>query len=211
MKRVTLTFSDAEYAALRELTDRLYTGIPFATALKSALLIRDASSIDQHRSASISIDQHLLASTPSPARARGSSSGSKKEKEKKEKEQKRARLAPLDISERIIADLNRRAGTSYRAKGKRVRQLLALRLAEGFAESDFIAVHRKKCGDWLGGEMQKYLRPETLYGPKFEQYAGQLEMKAADPPASPPRGLYIAGEGWHHYEGDHLVPGPYPD
>ena len=28
----------------------------------------------------------------------------------------------------------------------------------------------KKCNEWLGTDMEKYLRPETLFGTKFESY-----------------------------------------
>ena len=31
----------------------------------------------------------------------------------------------------------------------------------------------KKAKEWMGTEMEKYLRPETLFGPKFEGYLNQ--------------------------------------
>ena len=31
----------------------------------------------------------------------------------------------------------------------------------------------KKCVEWMNTDMQKYLRPETLFGTKFESYLNQ--------------------------------------
>ena len=28
----------------------------------------------------------------------------------------------------------------------------------------------KKCSEWLGTDMEQYLRPQTLFGTKFESY-----------------------------------------
>ena len=28
----------------------------------------------------------------------------------------------------------------------------------------------KKCAEWIGTDFEKFLRPETLFGPKFENY-----------------------------------------
>lgn len=71
----------------------------------------------------------------------------------------------------IIAYLNEKAGTNYRSTTKGTQRLINARLAEGFTVDDFKAVIDKKCAEWQGGEMQQYLRPETLFnGTKFESY-----------------------------------------
>ena len=45
------------------------------------------------------------------------------------------------------------------------------RLAEGYTQEDFRAVIDRKCADWLAdARMVEYLRPETLFGTKFESY-----------------------------------------
>jgi uncharacterized phage protein (TIGR02220 family) len=95
-------------------------------------------------------------------------------KRKKRRDKKRPAQAPLEIVDPIIAHLNQRAGTRCVAKGKQTRQLIASRLAEGYTTEDFIRVIDVKCQEWLGGAYQQYLTPKTLFGPKFEQYAGQL-------------------------------------
>ena len=38
---------------------------------------------------------------------------------------------------------------------------------------DFENVIEKKCAAWKGTEMEQYLRPETLFGTKFESYLNQ--------------------------------------
>ena len=42
---------------------------------------------------------------------------------------------------------------------------------------DFKTVIDKKADDWIGTDMEKYLRPETLFGTKFESYLNQPEKK----------------------------------
>lgn len=75
----------------------------------------------------------------------------------------------------IISRLNEKAGTHYRDTEK-TRALIRARLNEKFTLEDFYTVIDKKCAQW-GGEpepgdkdMRVYLRPETLFGPKFDGY-----------------------------------------
>jgi uncharacterized phage protein (TIGR02220 family) len=103
---------------------------------------------------------------------------SQKEEKKKNREKKERRLAPLDLSQRILDDLNKRAGSNFQAHGKVARQNIAARLAEGFTEADFYEVHRKMSALWLGTDMAQYLNYETLYGNKFAKYLGQPEAVA---------------------------------
>ena len=71
----------------------------------------------------------------------------------------------------IVSYLNDKAGTSYRPTTAKTKTLIKARMAEGFKLDDFKTVIDKKCADWLGDmEYQKYLRPETLFGTKFEGY-----------------------------------------
>ena len=70
----------------------------------------------------------------------------------------------------IVEYLNERAGTAYRSSGKKTRSLIHARQAEGFTVEDFKTVIDAKCEQWLGTEMARYLRPETLFGTKFESY-----------------------------------------
>lgn len=71
----------------------------------------------------------------------------------------------------ILSHLNQKAGTAYRASGKKTQQLIRARLNEGFSLDDFICVIDNMCAEWGNDKkMQPYLRPETLFGTKFESY-----------------------------------------
>ena len=70
----------------------------------------------------------------------------------------------------IVDYLNQKAGTNYKATTKKTKACIHARLEEGFTQDDFITVIDKKCDDWLGTEWEKFLRPETLFGTKFESY-----------------------------------------
>jgi len=71
----------------------------------------------------------------------------------------------------VVGYLNERIGTSYRPSSRKTRDLVRARANEGFGLDDFKAVIDKKASDWLGdAKMARYLRPETLFGPKFEGY-----------------------------------------
>lgn len=75
-----------------------------------------------------------------------------------------------EIYKSVLDRLNEKAGTNYRASSKATQSHINARLAEGYTLEDFFSVIDKKCAEWRGGEMEKYLRPETLFGSKFENY-----------------------------------------
>lgn len=71
----------------------------------------------------------------------------------------------------IVGYLNERCGTRYRHRAEKTRRLIDARFREGFGEEDFRAVIDGRAAAWLGDEdMAQYLRPETLFGTKFEGY-----------------------------------------
>lgn len=84
---------------------------------------------------------------------------------------------PDDVSEipyALIVDcLNRVVGTKYRSSSQKTRRLIKARWKEGFRLEDFEKVIAKKAKEWMGTDMEKYLWPETLFGPKFEGYLNQ--------------------------------------
>lgn len=76
-----------------------------------------------------------------------------------------------DPTEEVIDHLNQRAGTHYKATTASTRKLIKARLKEGFTVDEIKLVIDKKCADWLNNsDMVQYLRPETLFGNKFESY-----------------------------------------
>lgn len=86
-----------------------------------------------------------------------------------DKEEEKERDKDIYIS--IVSYLNEKAGTKYKATTAKTKSAIKARLAEGFTVDDFKTVIDKKCAEWIGDDkMEKYLRPETLFGTKFEGY-----------------------------------------
>lgn len=74
----------------------------------------------------------------------------------------------------VVDYLNNSAGTNYRASSKKTRELIKARINEGYTLEDFKIVIEKKTREWLNdNKMKAYLRPETLFGTKFEGYLNQ--------------------------------------
>ena len=71
----------------------------------------------------------------------------------------------------IVDYLNEKAGKKFKATSKDTRQHINARLAEGYTLDDFKKVIDGRCAAWKGyPKMEEYLRPSTLFGPKFESY-----------------------------------------
>jgi len=98
-----------------------------------------------------------------------------KGKESKGKEKKIYSPSLPSVAEDIVSHLNSVTGSSYRSTTSKTRKLIAARLAEGFTVDDFKTVITKKAEEWTGTDMAQYLRPETLFGTKFEGYLNQPE------------------------------------
>ena len=72
---------------------------------------------------------------------------------------------------KIIVDyLNEKAGTSYRPSTKNTIKHINARLEEGYTVDDFMTVIDKMCIIWTGTDYEQFLRPDTLFGTKFESY-----------------------------------------
>ncbi len=95
------------------------------------------------------------------------STQSKSKSKSKVKEYKRS------IVEKVVPHLNKKIGTHYKTTTKKTTKKISARIDEGFKLEDFIAVVDKKVAEWKGTEYEKYLRPETLFGTKFESYLNQ--------------------------------------
>ena len=71
----------------------------------------------------------------------------------------------------IIDYLNAKCGTNFKPQTKKTQQLVHARMAEGYTVDDFKTVIDRKSADWKHDpKMCNYLRPETLFGTKFESY-----------------------------------------
>lgn len=73
----------------------------------------------------------------------------------------------------ICGYLNTKCGTRYRASSEQIKKLIFQRISEGFSVDDFKQVIDTKSSSWMGTEFEKYLRPQTLFGNKFESYLNE--------------------------------------
>lgn len=79
-----------------------------------------------------------------------------------------------NIYSRIIDYLNEKASKGFKYTTKKTKSCIDARLKEGFTESDFLKVIDIKVKEWKDNkDMNLYLRPQTLFGPKFESYLQQ--------------------------------------
>lgn len=106
------------------------------------------------------------------------SKGPNKSKENKRKEKKNKAptlTAPAspDIV-KIIDYLNATTGKKFKASTPKTVSMITSRTREGFTVEDFTKVVDVKFDEWGHlPEWNKYLRPETLFGTKFETYLNQ--------------------------------------
>lgn len=82
-----------------------------------------------------------------------------------------------NIIKNIVDFLNSTCETNYRETSQKTQGLIKSRLNEGYTIDDFKTVISKKAKEWKGTEMEKYLRPETLFGTKFESYLNAKIIK----------------------------------
>ena len=73
----------------------------------------------------------------------------------------------------IIDYLNSKTGKNYRANIQKNKALIKARWSEGYQLDDFKQVIDNMVKNWHGTEYAKYLRPETLFGTKFDGYLNQ--------------------------------------
>lgn len=83
-----------------------------------------------------------------------------------------------EIAREVVEYLNKKTNQKYKATSKATKAKIKARLNECYTLDDFIVVIDKKASEWLNDEkMSKYLRPETLFGSKFENYLNQPVVK----------------------------------
>ena len=78
----------------------------------------------------------------------------------------------------IIDYLNKKTSKNFKSTSKKTKTLINARINEGFSVEDFKTVINNKTTEWLNDKkMEQYLRPETLFGNKFESYLNQNSKK----------------------------------
>lgn len=109
----------------------------------------------------------------------------RKERNKREKKslktisEKLSKLDDINIPyKQIISRLNMLADTEYRHTSKNTQKLIKARWNEGYRLPDFYYVIKVKTLEWLhDNKYRNFLRPETLFGTKFESYRNQKLSK----------------------------------
>lgn len=120
--------------------------------------------------------------------------GEKEIEKKKEKEKESIQSG--EAVKDIIDYLNNRAGTAYKATSRKTKDLVSARMNEGFTVEDFRTVIDNKVAEWGkppapgGKDMRPFIRPETLFGTKFEAYLNQRR---------------VVNDGEHQRIGEHLI------
>jgi phage replication O-like protein O len=79
-------------------------------------------------------------------------------------------IVPFD---EIIVYLNQKAGTKFKHNTVNTKKHINARWNEGYRLIDFQRVVDKKCAEWIGSDMERFLCPDTLFGTKFEKYLNQ--------------------------------------
>jgi len=74
----------------------------------------------------------------------------------------------------IIDYLNEKTGRKYKHTAKLNRRVIKARMNEGYTIEDFKTVIDKKTAKWIKDKkMEEFLRPETLFGNKFDRYLNE--------------------------------------
>ena len=79
---------------------------------------------------------------------------------------------------KVIDYLNTQNNSRFQENNRKTQSLLRARLKEGYTLEDFQKVIDTKVSEWRHHpQMSKYIRPETLFGNKFESYLHQKSVK----------------------------------
>lgn len=79
----------------------------------------------------------------------------------------------------IIEYLNLKTGSKFKPTTKPYIQAIRSRLKEGYTVDDFKTVIDKKCNEWKGTKLEKYITPKTLFAPShFDTYLNGNETAA---------------------------------
>lgn len=103
-----------------------------------------------------------------------------------------------NIYKDIVEYLNEKTKKNFKYTTKKTKNLIDTRLKEGFSLEDFKKVIDIKTAQWLDDKkMNSYLRPETLFGTKFEGYLNESTGPQNNNPNDDPYAgmkVYTGGE-----------------
>ncbi|POP33909.1 hypothetical protein C3R19_27735, partial [Blautia producta] len=136
--------------------------------------------IDQHT------DQQMTSERPTTDQQVTTNKNEKNIENEKKVKNKTSNAPVADDSKyqykEIVEYLNMRTGKSFQVGSKDTRRLIRARINDGFTFDDFRRVIDIKSAEWKGADMDKYLRPATLFGTKFEGYLNQKGGKKIEEP-----------------------------
>lgn len=118
---------------------------------------------------------------------------------KEDKQNNKEKLYIGQVAE-IVAYLNDKLHTKYSAKSAANARLITARLKDGYTVADFKTVIDKKCEEWSGTEFAAYLRPQTLFGTKFDSYLNAPIRKRAKPKTNAIGGVEIERQEYSNEE-----------
>jgi uncharacterized phage protein (TIGR02220 family) len=99
-------------------------------------------------------------------------------------DQQKGELEPIPYV-KIIDALNTSAGAKYNPKTDATRRFIKARWNEGYRFCDFLKVIEVKCAQWKRDpKMVSFLRPQTLFGTKFEAYLNESTIAVASIPCA---------------------------
>lgn len=75
-----------------------------------------------------------------------------------------------DIICRVVYYLDKKTDRHFKPESKKATNNLKYWLSKGYEEDAFINVIDKMVDCWIGTNAEEYLRPETIFGPNFEDY-----------------------------------------
>jgi uncharacterized phage protein (TIGR02220 family) len=90
---------------------------------------------------------------------------------------KQRRVEEVEFVVEVVNYLNTIAGKNYKPHTASTKRLIQKRRKEGFEINDFKKVIDFKAEEWLNTENDQYLRPQTLFGGKFEGYLNAKKPK----------------------------------
>ncbi|MCE5224881.1 MAG: conserved phage C-terminal domain-containing protein [Porphyromonadaceae bacterium] len=94
-----------------------------------------------------------------------------------------------ELIKSVIGLLNYHCGTSFRPESDNSKRFINARIREGFTLDDFKAVILFKKKEWYKTDQHQYLRPQTLFGTKFESYLNGAKLT----PEKPEQKQYLPG------------------
>lgn len=105
------------------------------------------------------------------------------------------------VVQEVVSYLNEKSGKDFKTKTKSTISHIKARVKEGFTVDDFKKVIDIKVSKWKNDpKMKDYIRPETLFGTKFEGYLNEAPQKKEEKPTKEDKPLSELNEDeWHDY------------